>query len=137
MEGISKWNSFINSIRSDIEKNIPLFQQKSGMEKLGQSDSIGNCPVCGKTVLSGKKNWYCTGYSAEPKCEFVLWKNICGKEISADIARTLVEGKKTSLMKGLKSSAGKKFDAYLQMDQNGKVTFEFPQTPKKNLRRRK
>ena len=37
----------------------------------------------------------------------------------------LLEGKKTTLLKGLKGKSGKEFDAYLKLDE-GNIQFVFP-----------
>lgn len=121
---------FLTAIRVEIEKNKPLFQAKSGMKKLGESGVVGKCPLCGKDVLSGKKNWYCAGYSADPKCEFSISKSMCGKEFNNAFAEILLQGQKTPLVEGLKFKSGKTRSAYIYLDEKGKLAFEFPQRKK-------
>ncbi len=58
-------------------------------------------------------------------CNWVQFRNVCSVQIGiADIA-SLVNTGKTSLIKGMKSKAGKKFDAYIVLNADGKTSFEF------------
>ena len=133
---ISK-ESLLAGIREEIEKNIPLFKEKSGMKKLGESSVVGKCPLCGRDVLTGKRNWYCAGYAAEPKCEFGIWKSLCGKEFNNTFAEILLKGQKTPLIEGFKSQAGKTFKAYVYLDSKGEVALEYPAKPKKKWKKKK
>ncbi|OYX25363.1 MAG: DNA topoisomerase III [Flavobacteriales bacterium 32-35-8] len=58
-------------------------------------------------------------------CSWVQFRNVCGIQIRiADIERLVSKGK-TSLIKGMKSKAGKKFDAYIVLNEDYKTSFEF------------
>lgn len=62
----------------------------------------------------------------DTECGWIHFRNICGVQISlADIDNLISRGR-TTLIRGMKSKSGKAFDAYLTMDHNFKVTFEFP-----------
>ena len=90
---------------------------------------IGNCPLCGGSILPGKKNYYCSNYK-EKECKFVIWKVIAQKELSDNQAQQLLEKGKTSLIKGFTKKAGGTFDAYLVLNDEGEVKFEFPKKRK-------
>ena len=90
----------------------------------GNKSGIGKCPLCGGSVLPGKKNYYCSNYK-EKECGFIVWKTIAGKEVSEEHVKQLLEKGKTSLMKGFAKKAGGTFDAYLVLDETGEVKFEF------------
>lgn len=62
-----------------------------------------------------------------------LSKVILSKEISTDNVQQLLDNGKTELIKGFISKKRKPFDAYLILDKNGKVSFEFP--PRKSKRK--
>ena len=125
---ISK-DEFINDILDEVNINKQSFMKNPPTQKLGAA-SIGACPVCGKKMRDGKKNWYCEGYNQEPNCNFTIWKEIAGKKISEAEVKKLLMNKKSGLIKGFVSKNDKKFDAYLVLkkDDTGslKINFEFP-----------
>ena len=58
-------------------------------------------------------------------CNWVQFRNVCGVQIGiADIESLITKGK-TSLTKGMKSKAGKQFDAYIVLNEDCKTSFEF------------
>ncbi|MGJ1239512.1 DNA topoisomerase 3 [Sphingobacterium siyangense] len=58
-------------------------------------------------------------------CNWVQFRNICGVQIGIADIENLVNKGKTSLIKGMKSKAGKKFDAYIVLDEQAESSFEF------------
>ena len=58
-------------------------------------------------------------------CSWVQFRNVCGVQIGLADIENLVNKKKTSLIKGMKSKAGKKFDAYIVLNEDCKTSFEF------------
>lgn len=58
-------------------------------------------------------------------CNWVQFRTVCGIQISASNIELLVNKGRTSLIKGMKSKAGKKFDAYIKLDKEGNTSFEF------------
>ena len=84
-------------------------------------ESIGKCPLCGKPVYEGKKNYYCAGY--REGCGFVIWKTTGGAAVSKGDAAALLGGKKTKVKK-CKNKDGKGFSAAFRL-KGGKVVFEF------------
>lgn len=92
-------------------------------------NKIGICPVCGGSILPGRKNFYCSNYK-EKECKFVIWKTIAQKELSEEQVKQLLEKRKTSLIKRFTKKAGGTFDAYLILSDEGEVKFEFPKRRK-------
>ncbi len=90
---------------------------QSGMEALGK------CPLCGRDVVEYPKSYGCSGY--KDGCKFAVWKEIAGKKITVKQAQELLAKKKSGVLKGLKSKAGKSFDAALVLGPDGKVGFAF------------
>lgn len=117
---------FLQDIAEQVKVNIDKFKQDAPEQKIVKSESIGTCPVCGKEMRESSKSWYCSGYAHEPKCSFAIWKKIANKVISASDAETLIKNGRTGLIKGFKSSQGRKFDAYLTLKDDHTVGFEFP-----------
>lgn len=58
-------------------------------------------------------------------CSWVQFRNVCGVQIGLGDIESLVSKGKTSLLKGMKSKAGKMFDAYIVLDDNAETSFEF------------
>ncbi|WP_313091726.1 type IA DNA topoisomerase [Chryseobacterium flavum] len=58
-------------------------------------------------------------------CNWVQFRNVCSVQIGIADIENLVNKGKTSLIKGMKSKAGKKFDAYIVLDADCKTSFEF------------
>lgn len=61
----------------------------------------------------------------EEVCSWVQFRNVCGVQIGIADIESLVNRKKTSLIKGMKSKAGKKFDAYIVLKEDCQTSFEF------------
>lgn len=99
-----------------------------------EPETIGTCPICGKKVVERKNVYSCIGNKqTDGDCSFVVWKLIRGVKISTAQATKLLKDKKTDLIKGFESKEGKKFDAYLILDDQNKVAFKFPQKPQKTF----
>nr|WP_286168628.1 topoisomerase C-terminal repeat-containing protein [Roseburia sp. 1XD42-34] len=81
--------------------------------------------MCQTGKLQDKGIFYgCSSY--QEGCTFSLPKTMLTKKLPQTAVQSLLKGKRTNLIKGFKSKKGKKFDAYLTLDLEGKITFEFP-----------
>ena len=67
---------------------------------------LGKCPNCGGDVVKGKYGAFCKN-----KCGMNV-SRIMGVALSDEQVESLLAGKKT-LLKGLMSKTGKKYDAYI------------------------
>lgn len=81
------------------------------------------CPICGKEMVKSSKGWACTGYKSG--CSFFIAGTICGKCITETIAAMLCANKRTRIINGFTSKAGKAFSAALVV-KDGKIDFDFP-----------
>ena len=82
--------------------------------------SAGTCPLCGRELRFGKNGIYCPGYKDEANpCHFSLYNTQYGKKLTENQMVGLLS-KKPILVRGLKSKAGKSYDARLRWD--GKVS---------------
>ena len=81
------------------------------------------CPICGKEMVKSSKGWVCTGYKSG--CSFFIAGTICGKCITETIAAMLCANKRTRIINGFTSKAGKAFSAALVV-KDGKIDFDFP-----------
>lgn len=88
-------------------------------------DVVGSCPLCGKEVIRYKNGYSCSGY--KDGCEFSVYGFICHRVISKVNMQMILETGRSSKIKGFISKNGKPFDAYLKLDGDGKVVFDFNQ----------
>ena len=83
-----------------------------------------NCPKCGiGRILLYPKVAKCD----DAGCGLVIFRNKSEKQLSDKQVTELVTAKKTGLIKGFKSKAGKSFDASLTFDEQFNVVFVFPE----------
>lgn len=121
-DGKESFESFIEDVKSDVVKWLSVIDSVGaikGVAKEHEDESVGNCPICGKSVVVKKWGHGCSGY--KEGCKFSVG-TICGKKIgSAQVKRLLSKGS-TTLIKGFKSKSGEVFDAYLLL-KDGEVKF--------------
>ena len=84
------------------------------------TETIGSCPLCGEPVIVRPKGYFCSN----KECPLALWITMKYMNNTVKItktkAKTLLSGKKCAFK--LKTSAGKDYEAYLKLKQNGKYT---------------
>lgn len=97
--------------------------------KIGVSfETDYNCPKCNSKMNISKSGWLCSKY--KNGCDFALWDSYkSGINLTDTDKANLLKGKKTRLIKGLKSKKGTTFDTYLVL-KNGELAFSFPKTKK-------
>lgn len=117
--------NFIRSLVLKTKNEYSPAQSTGAFQSQSERESIGSCPICGKHIYEYPKSFSCE--SGRDGCGFVIWKTIAGKGVSATQAKKLLAKKKSDLIKGFTSKAGKPFDAYLVLKQDNTVGFEFPQ----------
>ncbi len=114
-EGSISKEMFLRNLLDDFTKDVSRFTVDSipDEQKIGYSsqnaDVLGKCPKCGADVKFGKHGAYCS-----QKCGMFLNRAL-GKKLSDAQVKDLLAGKKI-LLKGLKSKAGKTYDAYIIPD---------------------
>lgn len=100
-------------------------------EFTGQSP-LGKCPQCGGAVYDAGMNYVCEKAGGPaPTCGFKVGKVILQRSLEpAQCAKLLTEGKTDLLKDFVSKRTGRKFEAYLVL-QNGKVEFAFAPREKK------
>ena len=86
------------------------------------SQSLGDCPACGKPIRASAKAYGCSDW--KNGCKFTIWKRIAGKSITVKAAQLLLTKGQTGVLKGFKSKAGKPFQARLKLV-DGQVKLDF------------
>lgn len=78
---------------------------------------IGSCPCCSNgKIFENSKAYSCSNWKADPKCEFTIWKNSFGTNITKTDVKKLIAGK--TIEKKCVSKAGKNYTAELAFDVN-------------------
>lgn len=80
------------------------------------------CPKCKSQQLIIRDNIV---KCPDEACDWVQFRNICGVQLSTKDVESLINKGKTSLIKGMKSKAGKKFNAYIILSSDCRTSFEF------------
>lgn len=86
------------------------------------------CPKCkSKHLIIRDKIVKCP----DEVCGWLQFCQVCGVQISIADIENLINKGRTSFLKGMKSKAGKKFDAYIVLNEDGKTSFEFERKKRK------
>lgn len=115
---------FLDEIKECTAAVIEDLKKKEAIKPAVRVDCLGTCPICGQPVLENPKGYSCSAW--KEGCQFVIWKQTSGRSISKGIAKKLLSDGRSALIKGFKSKQGNRFDAYLIVNQNGKISFLFP-----------
>jgi DNA topoisomerase-3 len=122
------WEQQLRENPGEFKKSIIEYLRsciKQGEREHYVKEAPGLCPLCGRPIAEGKKNYYCTGYKEAPPCTFSIWKEVAGARVSAFDIKLLVSGKPTGIKK-CTSKSGKRFTAVFIMNQDGKLELRFP-----------
>lgn len=117
--GAYKGDVFMDEIADMIRELVKTYQVVEGAEVLMHpvKEKIGDCPICGKRVVEGKKGFYCE----DRACNFTLWKenrffDALSKKLDKQVAVKLLKDGKVYL-KGCRSvKTGKTYHATVIMD---------------------
>lgn len=132
-EMTAEWELAMQKIESeelsadDFEKNIKQYVASITQELLQifieQPDlPMLLCPQCKTQHLLIKESII---KCKDEKCSWIQFRNICGVQLTTNDIESLIRTGKTNLIKGMKSKAGKKFDAYIKLTDDLKTIFEF------------
>ena len=100
---------FMADIETMVSDLIHTYHEVSDEQKkmfAQEQKVLGKCPNCGGEVVKGKYGAFCKN-----KCGMNV-SRIMGVALSDEQVESLLAGKKT-LLKGITSKAGKKYDAYI------------------------
>ncbi len=108
-KGELSMEDFMADIENMVSELIHTYHEVSDEQKKmfaqGQ-ETLGTCPNCGGQVVKGKYGAYCTN-----KCGMNV-SRVMGAVLTDAQVKDMLAGKKI-LLKGLKSKAGKTYDAYI------------------------
>ena len=111
-------NSYVGTICEELlslsseQKSYPVYRcPKCGQQSVGIYAKVAKC--------------------RHETCGFHVFREVCGILLSEDNIRDLISSSRTSILKGLTSKAGKKFNARLVLKDDYTTTFEFEQNKKR------
>src|SRR5437879_598429 len=94
---------------------------------------LGLCPRCGaetgEIIKENSKAYGCTSWKSreEVGCGFVIWKRVASRTLTPEIARQLIEERRTrEVLSGFRSRNGKPFRARLVLNDKDKIEIQFP-----------
>ena len=106
------------------------------IDQVKKNGSLGLSPIDGTPVYETPTGFMSeSAINGDEKKGLRISKIILSKTLTDKDIRTLLSDGKSPLIKGFISKKRKPFDAYLLLDDKGKISFEFP--PRKPRRRRK
>ena len=108
-KGEMEREDFMADIETMVSDLIHTYHEVSDEQKkmfAQEQKVLGKCPNCGGEVVKGKYGAFCKN-----KCGMNV-SRIMGVSLSDEQVESLLDGKKT-LLKGLTSKVGKKYDAYI------------------------
>jgi DNA topoisomerase III len=115
--------------KETVEQIAALDKEKLRPERV----ELGPCPRCGaetgEIIRENSKAYGCTSWKSreEPGCGFVVWKRVASRTLTPEIARQLIEERRTrEVLSGFRSRGGKPFRARLVLNDEDKIEFEFP-----------
>ena len=83
---------------------------------------VAICPRCKDRILEGKNDYYCRSVD----CNFRISGVILGQVIHQTQVAKLLNAGRSDLLDGFISKSGKQFSAYLVMNKDCKIEFDFP-----------
>ena len=129
----AEWEVALHKIENNVtdaeafQKEMETYAASITYELLHTSIAQTNlpqlvCPKCKKQLLIIRdKIVKCP----DEVCNWLQFRNVCGVQVSITDIESLVDKGKTSLIKGMKSKGGKKFAAYIVLNEKCESSFEF------------
>jgi DNA topoisomerase-3 len=115
--------------KETVEQIAALDKEKLRPERV----ELGPCPRCGaetgEIIRENSKAYGCTSWKSreEAGCGFVIWKRVASRTLTPEIARQLIEERRTrEVLSGFRSRNGKPFRARLVLNDEDKIEFDFP-----------
>ena len=105
-------NSYVGTICEELLSLTP--EQKSY--------PVYRCPKCGQQSVGIYAK---VAKCRHETCGFHVFREVCGIHLSEDNIRELISSRRTPILKGLTSKAGKKFNARLVLGEDYTTSFEF------------
>lgn len=130
--GVSDESALYKKLLAQIQGFLiapPALRPLSGLTP--RANIVGKCPRCGKSIIEGKKGFYCEGWKDQTSpCKFTIWKRHpllaqSKRTVTATMAKSLLTSGKCDV-KNLTAKSGKKYSGILTMKDTGQyVNLDF------------
>jgi DNA topoisomerase-3 len=98
----------------------PARLQTASPDARADATTVGRCPRCGAAVRDASRSFACSS-----GCGFAMQKKVAGRAIGEKLASVLLAKRRSEVLHGFRSKAGKKFAAALVLDDDGSLRFAF------------
>ncbi len=113
-----KFMADVRALTAHIVKEAKEFHLDEHVEN---SEPFGECPKCHSKLIERFKSFSCTNKD----CDFAVWKTIVGRLLSREEFETLLRDRQVGPLTGFRSKTGKRFEATLKLNDDGKTEFIF------------
>jgi DNA topoisomerase-3 len=120
--GASSRDEFMREMSAFVLEVVTTIK---GMEARSVVDHVGSCPRCGGDIIASSKAYKCRA------CGYAIFATVAGKSLSRKHVVSLLTKGRTTLISGFRSKSGGRFRAYLVLDEEKNVKFQFPKPGKK------
>lgn len=110
--------SFAAKLKMTLIEEDGITKPKIEFEFTEPKESNISCPTCNNPLVKDKWNFSCS-------CGYKISHFIAKKDIPDEEIKRLIAGERTNLIKGFISKNGKRFNAYLKINPEGTIEFEF------------
>jgi DNA topoisomerase-3 len=110
----------MTDIASYVRDTVEAIRSAEPAKPAADAPAVGRCARCGAAVCEGSRSFACSA-----GCGFTMRKNVAGRAISAGLASVLLAKRRSEVLRGFRSKAGKKFAAALVLDDDGGLRFAF------------
>src|SRR2546428_2250731 len=131
--GRAERSAFIRDIASFADETVKQIAALDKEKLRPERVELGLCPRCGaetgEIIRENSRAYGCTSWKSreEVGCGFVIWKRVASRTLTPEIARQLIEERRTrEVLSGFRSRNGKPFRARLVLNDEDKIEFEFP-----------
>ena len=137
-KGEMKPEDFLSRIKKMVSDTVRGYKVIDGAEVLFPSGRtvVGKCPRCGSNVTESKKGYFCE----KNRCKFALWRDnrfLTSKRInlSQKVVQDLLKNKKAYVSGIYSERTGKRYNAFILMNDDGVKTNFSLEFENKNLQK--
>lgn len=112
-----------------FHKGIEIYAGQICKELLATSVSVNRTPTLACPKCQSDSLMLYPKVAKCKKCDFLVFRELCGLMLSDEQIKALVTEKKTPLLKGLTAKSGKKFNARLVLNPDHTTSFSFDPKP--------
>ncbi|CAI8942430.1 DNA topoisomerase III [Brevibacillus sp. IT-7CA2] len=140
-EMTGEWESKLNQIAKNqfpaqqymdtvVKLTHHIIQTVNGQQTLAPTvtkQALGKCPKCKHEVVENQRAFACS--QQQSGCDFVVWKEIGKRKVSAKMVSDLLSKGKTAYLTFV-SKKGDNYEARLVLQSDGTIKFEYPNKSK-------